>query len=401
MKILNVIFILLFLIFAISCKSNNEVLLNIADEAWAKYMEGDSKSAIKILENNFKKADRRFGYYFYHGFFTWEQGEDYREYASLALESLLLAYKYDPNVYEINDIIGRVYITIGEYVQAIPYLERALKFYSEKSEGSSPHWYLAEAYLHAGRLDDALKINTEAIEEFGFSYYFLQRGIILSHYDDFQILSDNISYVKKEETNNIIEYDDLQALIDDFDKLIGKDTTIEIEVPLDTGIRLFQLKALVDNFLIAREMESIRSILTELYHDFIFRLIQMGYTEPAYQLLEIWLLGSETTANWIFLGKGFISMLNSDWEKSIEMLKKAESINKNYETILYISFYYLLTEGFEKAFEYEALARSYLTHIKNIPRKKTINEFIEEYKNNWEFQMLLQKHYSILHSSTS
>ena len=396
-----ILFILLIFIILSSCKTDKEALINIAFEARTKYLEGDPKAAINIFEKNFKKADRRYGYYFYHGYFVWALGEDPREYATLALESFMQAYRFEPNSYEINDIIGTVLFTIDKFEQAIPYFERAYELYLPESEAPSPHWYLTEAYLHAGRLDDALKINTEAIEEFGFSYYFLQRGIILSYYDDFQVLSDNISYVKKEETNNIIDYDDLQALIDDFDKLIGKDTTIEIEVPLNTGVKLLQLKALIDGFLKAKEMETSRITLAEIHRDFTFRLIQMDYTEQAYQLLEIWLVGSEATANWCYMGIGYILMLNGAWEESLKMLDKAKSIRNNDEIMMYISFYYFFSGDFIKAFEYEALARSYLTHIKNIPRKKTINEFIEEYKNNWEFQMLLQKHYSILHSSKS
>jgi tetratricopeptide (TPR) repeat protein len=301
-------------------------------DALAKSQKKDYKAALEILEKKIRKIDRGYFYYFYHGFFTQEQ--NFEKYSSVALSDYLKAYKINPNTYDINSSIGFVYIVLKEYEQAIPYLERANELYSPESGAPPPYWDLAEAYLHVGRLEDAFEMNTKAIEESEYSWQYLQRGIILSQSGDLQALRGNYEIAKKIEPDNL-----------------------------------------------------------SLHRGYALRLVEMGYTEEAYQLYSDWIKGNESYYDWCYADMGYILMLNGNWDKSIEFLKKAETINNNdILTLQYLSFYYFFNGDYDAAYEYEAKARlqnepSGITHW-----KKTTDEFIEGYKNNWQFQKLLQLH---------
>jgi tetratricopeptide (TPR) repeat protein len=367
-------------------------LLNYVEEAWERAEEGDPSAAVKIMERNFRRADRGFGYYFFHGLFTRAQG--YQKYGSLALESFMRAYKIAPDIYEINDFIGSTLAGIGRYEEAIPFLERAFELHTPEIIFSLPYWFLAEAYLHVGKLEEAFKINAMAIEEDASPFNYLQRGIILSHFEDVQTLKDNIEIAGEMVTERSVHmelyFDAVKLAQEIMSRGIDINEITDIEVEL--GLELLRLRVLIENFEIARGMA--RNIeQSELHHKFAYRIIQMGFPEKAYQLYESWLVGSEAIADWIYFGMGYILMLNGDWEKSIEMLRKAESIYSDlHNTKLYLSFYYFFTGDLKRAFEYEALARSYLTHLTRIPRKRSADEFVRGYENNWEFQKLLERH---------
>jgi len=336
-KVLNICLVLLLLnaLLFSSCKMSKEQQEQIYLDALAKSQEKDYKAALEILETKIRKIDRGYLYYFYHGFFTEQQ--DFNKYASVALLDFLKAYKIKPNTYNINSSIGFVYIVMKEYEQAIPYLERANELYSPEGHAPPPYWDLAEAYRHVGRLEDALEMNTKAIEESEYSWQYLQRGLILSQLGDLQGLRDNYEIAKE----------------------LGPD-------------------------------------VLSLHRGYALGLVEMGYTEEAYQLYSDWIKGNESYFDWCYADMGYILMLNGIWDKSLEFLKEAEAINNNdILTLQYLSYYYFFNGDYDTAYEYESLAR-----LQNEPsgityHKKTTNEFIKGYKNNSQFQKLLNLHQGI------
>jgi tetratricopeptide (TPR) repeat protein len=300
-------------------------------EALAMANEEKYETALEILEKNIKKNNRDYIYYFYHGFFT--QQQDYKKYSSVALLDYLKAYKVNPDTYDINDVIGGAYIAIEEYEQAIPYLEKAYKLFLPGNGVPPPYWDLAEAYRHVGRLEDAIEMNTKAIEESEYSWQYFQRGVILSQFGNVQALDDNYTIAKTIEPDNLL-----------------------------------------------------------LDRDYALRLVEMGYTEKAFQLYTEWLKGNETYYDWCYADTGYIFMLSGDWDKSIEMLKKAESINNtSFLTMQYLSFYYFFKEEYNSAYDYESWSRLQKDPSGITYWRKSIDEFLEGYKKNWQFQKLIEK----------
>jgi tetratricopeptide (TPR) repeat protein len=160
---------------------------------------------------------------------------------------------------------------------------------------------------------------------------------------------------------------------------------------MQRGIILSQngdVDALTENYEIAISIEP-KDIFTR--NDYALRLIEMGYTEKAYQLYADWLQKKENAEDSCYAGMGYILMLNGEWEKSIEMLEKANSYDKpDILTHLYMSFFYFFTINFDKAYEYEAIYRLQFEPSGEVYRKTSIAEFIEGYKKNWQFQKLVQ-----------
>lgn len=317
-----------------SCKMDKEKQFEIYSQALEKANENDYDNALKILENNINKIDRKYFYYFYHGLFL--QQKSLLMYTHSALKDYHKAYKYNPNKFEINDMIGSAYNFLDEYEKAIPYLERAYELFSSTSGAIPPYWNLAEAYFHVGRIEEALEMNTKAIiEKNDFSWSYLQRGMILSY------------------INN-----DIHSMIENYEiaKLIEP-----------------------DNLLLDR--------------DYALGLIQLGYSEEAYQLYADWLIGNENYYDFCYADMGYILLLKKDWNKSIDMLKKAEKIdNTSLLTMQYLSFYYFFMKEYEKAYSYEAQARLNTDPSGVTYWRKSKNDFLEVYKNNWQFQKLLQQY---------
>jgi len=316
-----------------SCKMSKEQQKQIYLDALEKAREKDYQAALEIIEMNIRRIDKGYTYYFYHGFFI--QQQDHEKNSSIALFDFIKAYEFDSDTYDINSIIGFTYVSLEEYEQAIPYLERAYELFLPESEAPPPYWELAEAYRHVGRLDDALKINTKAINEGDYSWNYLQRGIILSQFGNVQALTENYEIAV-----TMIEEDNLLLLLS--------------------------------------------------HRDYALRLVEMDYTEKAYQLYDGWIKGNETYYDWCYADMGYILMLNGDWEGSIQMLKKAEIINNTSAlTLRYLSFYYFFREDYNTAYEYEARSRLQKEYLGIAHWKKSTDEFRKEYKNNWQFQKLL------------
>lgn len=336
-KQINYYFMLfLCLIILTSCKMDEEQLKQIYSTAIAKANEKDFEAAIDIIEKNIEKRDRGFVFYFYRGFF--KEQLDVNRNASIAINDYLKAYSIDPDRYVINSIIGDAYNTMDEYEKAIPFLERANELYVPESGAPSPYWALAEAYLHMGRLEEALEMNSKALEEGDYSWHYLQRGIILSMSGDVQSLVENYEIAK------------------------------EIEL-----------------------RENDESSLVTLNRDYALQLIKINYIDKAYQLYNDWLKGNEDYYEWCYADIGYIYLLKGELDKSIEMLKKAESIdNTQVFTLQYLSFYYYLKEDYDKAYGYEASSRTQKEPLGVIVYwKKSKDEFLEGYKTNWQFQKLL------------
>jgi tetratricopeptide (TPR) repeat protein len=325
----NKVILLIFMIVVLfSCKMDKEKQMEIFLRALEKAQENDYKAALEILEKNIKKRDRSYHYYFYHGSFI--ESQNYIKYSPLALEDYYKAYEINPNTFDINLFIGSAYVRIEEYDRAIPFLEKAYELYSPESDTPPPYWGLAEAYRHVGRLEDALEMNAKAIEESDYSWQYLQRGIILS-----QISGD--------------------------------------------------IRALTENYEIANKIE------LNLHNNrgYALRLIQMGYIENAYQLYNNWLIGNEKIYDWCYADMGYILMTKGDWKNSINLLKKAEAINnRDIFTLKYLSFYYFFCDDYNQAYSYEAQVRLEKEPIGVTYWKKSINEFLDGYKNDWQFQKL-------------
>jgi tetratricopeptide (TPR) repeat protein len=230
-------------------------------------------------------------------------------------------------------MIGTTYVTLGNYQDAIFYLEKANSLYQKDDEVPPPYWNLAEAYFKVGRNEDALKINTKALTVDGeYPWYYMQRGIILSQNGDDEVLTEN--YQKA-------------VLID----------------PKDISF----------------------------HKEYSLRLIEMGYQNKAYDLYNTW-LNENDRYHWCYAGIGYILMLEGDFVKSKDYLIEAERINNiDIPTLEYLSFYYFFTRDYEKAYEYDGSVRLETSSSDVIHWYKSTSEYIEGYKNNWQFERLLEK----------
>jgi tetratricopeptide (TPR) repeat protein len=316
----------------LSCERSKEQQEEIYLRALEIAGEGDYKTALEFIEKNIKASERKYTYYFYHGFFT--QGQDYKIYSALALDDFLKAYSLNQNTYDINEMIGSIYVMLAEYEKAIPYLEQAALLYSGSGDDvPPPYWYLAEAYFRLGKFEEALAMNSRAIEKNKYPWNYLQRGIILSHGGD--------------------------------------------------------IKALNEYYRIAREIDPGN---TGIIWDYALRLIELDYYKEAYGIYEE-LLEENNSYNWCYADMGYILMLCNRWDESIEKLKTSESMDNTYIQVLqYLSFYYFFTEDYERAFEYEGRARFEAAPSGTVYYRKSVEEFIEGYANIWQFQKLVKQH---------
>jgi tetratricopeptide (TPR) repeat protein len=106
------------------------------------------------------------------------------------LADLKKAYALKKDTFDINLVLGLAYAAISEYETAIPYLETAIDV--AKQGDDKPFFELANAYLKIGQLDDALDMNTKAIENNqSLADSYMQRGIILSQNGDTRLLDEN------------------------------------------------------------------------------------------------------------------------------------------------------------------------------------------------------------------
>ncbi|MCL2205652.1 MAG: tetratricopeptide repeat protein [Treponema sp.] len=278
-----------------SCRMDRERQMEYFLQALEKYQEWDFQAAIDILENNIRRIDRGYFFYFYRGFFT--QQQNFQMFMPLAMKDYHRAYEFNLDSFFVNNAIGFGYLVMGDYERAIPFLERAYELFSLESEAPSPYWSLAEAYFRVGRLEEALRVNARAIETRGDQWDYFQRGEILS-----QITGD---------INDLLEHYNIAREIapDDF----------------------------------------------ALQRDFALRLIRMGYIEKAYELYTEWLVGHEDFFDWCLADMAYIHMLKGNWDRSIELLKRAMRINNTQVlTLQYVSFYHFFRGDYNEAFHYEA-----------------------------------------------
>jgi tetratricopeptide (TPR) repeat protein len=312
-----------------SCKMSEEQRIEIYQEALTQARKKEYNNALAIIENKIRKIDRRYTYYFYHGFFI--QQRNFIKYSPIALEDYIKAYSFNPNTYSINDAIGSTYLYMKEYDQAIPYLEKAYALYDLESGAPPPYWNLAESYLHVGRLEEAIKMNVKALEENQEPWVYFQKGVILSELGNIQALKDNYQIAKQ---------------------------MIPSDIMLD--------------------------------RDYALQLIKINELEKASQLYDAWLKGQENWYDWCYADLGYISMLKGNWENSFELIQKAEKINNtNVLTLKYLSFYYYFIQDYDKAYEYESRTRLQTEASGRTNRKKSIDEFVEGYLGDWQFQKLL------------
>jgi len=316
----------------LSCRMSEERQREIILQAWTKADEGDFRAAIDILENNIRRVDRGYEFYFSRGHFIEQQ--NFPMFVSLALEDFHRAYRFEPDSFSINDAIAFGYFVMGEYERAISFWERAYELFPFESEAPSPYGRLAEVYLRVGRLEEALALNTRAIESEGEAWHYFQRGMILS------AITGNV--------NDLIEYYKIAH------------------------------EMLPDNLWLKR--------------DFSLQLIRMGYIELAYELYTEWLVGHEDFLDWFLADMGYIHMLKGNWDRSIDLLRRSMQIrNTSVLTLQYLSFYYFFTGNYNEAFGYESRSRLMLKPSGMAFGVRTIEEFKENYRNNWQFQKLLQR----------
>ncbi|MDR1106021.1 MAG: tetratricopeptide repeat protein [Treponema sp.] len=308
---------------------NEEQQREIYQEALIQAREKEYKNALGILEKRIRKIDRRYTYYLYHGIFT--QQQDLIKYSPIALEDYMKAYSFNPNTYSINDVIGCAYLYMKQYDQAILYLEKAYALYDPESGAPPPYWDLAESYLHVGRLEEAMEMNVEALEENPAPWVYFQKGVILSELGNIQALKDNYQIAKQMAPGDIM-----------------------------------------------------------LDRDYALQLIKINELEKASQLYDAWLKGQENYYDWCYADLGYISMLKGDWNNSFKLMQKAEKINNTTVlTLKYLSFYYFFVQDFNKDYEYESRTRLQTEPSGRTSRKKSVDEFVEGYKGDWQFQKLL------------
>ena len=316
-----------------SCGMSEERAREVFLQAIEKANEGDFKAAIAILEENIRRADRGFTFYFYRGLFT--QHQNFEMFTRSAMEDFYRAYRIEPNVSEVIWLIGLGYHLMGEYERAIPFLERAYELFTPESKELSVYSMLATAYFHVGRLEDALKMNARSMETKGDHWDYFHRGMILSGI---------------------------------------------------TG----DINDLIENYEIAREIAPDN---LWLQRDFALRLIRMGYIEKAYQLYTEWLVGQEDFFDFCYADMAYIHMLKGNWDRSIELLETALRLNNTQVlTLQYASFYHFFTGNYNEAFVYESRSRLMTEPSGRTYWVNSVEEFMENYRNNWQFQKLLQLH---------
>jgi len=316
-----------------SCRMSIERQYEIFLQAHAKADEGDFRAAIDILENNIRRIDRGFAFYFYRGLFT--ELKDFPRNMPLAMEDYRRAYRLSSNFWDINNQIGAGYLLMEKYEKAVPFLERAYELFPlEYDEMPLLYWRLARVYFRTGRLEDALRMNARAIELRGDHWDYFQQGEILS------------------------------AITGDVNELI-------------------------EHYKIARKIAPDN---LWLQRDFSLRLIRMGYIEKAYELYTEWLVEQEDFFVWSLADMGYIHMLKGNWDRSIELLRQSIQSRNEVLTVQYLSFYHFFTGNYEEAFLYEFRAR-FMVEPSGVRTfsVNSIEEFMENYRNNWQFQKLLQR----------
>jgi tetratricopeptide (TPR) repeat protein len=289
------------------------------------------KEALNIIETNIKGKDRDFAYYRFHGMYMYYTNE--KKYATRALEDFKKSYELKPDSFITNSLIGRCYLTMGDYPEALNFFENANELYEDDMNAPPIYYELAQAYLNCGRVEEALRVNALAIQkDTNYSWYYMQRGIILSQDGDKASLDNNYAIAIETDPNDI-----------------------------------------------------------NCHREYINRLIEMLYIDEAYNLC-VTLLENNNDYGWIYADEGYILMLKGELDKSKELLDKAEHINNTDEdTLIFLSFYYYVTNNFEKAYEYDAMSKLLHTDSDIVYWAKNQNDYAFHYKDNIYFKLLLNK----------
>jgi tetratricopeptide (TPR) repeat protein len=330
MKTIYAIMIIIFFCLS-SCKirRSRDELEGIYYKAQIEAEKENFKDALNIIETNIKGKNRDFAYYRFHGMYIYYENK--KNYATRALEDFKKSYELKSDSFITNSLIGRCYLTLGDYTEALNFLEKANELYKDDMNAPPIYYELAEAYLNCGKMEEALNINTQAIQrDSNYSWNYMQRGIILSQNGD-----------KNELTKN-------------YNEAIQKD-------PNEIGF----------------------------HKELINRYIEMNYCDDAYELC-ITLLKDNENYDWCYAYMGYILLLSGDFDKSFKLLEKALEINnKNSQTLKYLSFYYYFTDDLKKAWEYDMLA-SIEANI-DVPLFETQSEYLLKYKSDKYFILLHEK----------
>jgi tetratricopeptide (TPR) repeat protein len=254
--------------------------MEIYTRAQIEAEKGNLTEAINIIETGIKKNERDAAYYLFHGTYVYYQNPE--ENAQTALEEFKISYKSNQDNYINNMVIGMCYFTMKDYENAVSFYEKANSLYTEEQDAPPVYYELAESYFQNGQIEEALKINTLALEKDpNYSWNYMQRGIILSQDGNKNILFEN------------------------YRKAIEKDSS---------------------------ELE--------LHKEYIKRLIELKYYNDALEFCNE-LLEFNNSYDWCYSFLGLISMLDGNMDEGKNYLEKAFSINdKNIDTLSYLSFYY-------------------------------------------------------------
>jgi tetratricopeptide (TPR) repeat protein len=331
MKIILIILLAPCLILPLSCREDRVGIQEVIIEANENAMGNNFDAALKLLETKIKVGEREYLYYLYHGLYTYSKNP--LRYAELALRDYQMAYKYNSETYELNDIMGSAYLVQKNYQEALFYCDRAIKLYNKNMEGTlPPYWGLAESYLKTGEIEKAIEVNKMALDiDPNFSWSYMQKGIILSQNGDIDVLKEN--YLR----------------------------AIEID-PYDFS----------------------------LYREYGLRLIELGHDDVALNVYIEW-ANENANYNWCFADLGYIYMLQKNFGESIKYLKRAEElINTDELTLKYLSFYYFFRNEYQKSFEYDARKRLLRSADGRVYNFQIPNEYFDNYSDDWQFQRLLK-----------
>jgi len=290
-----------------------------------KYVE-----AIKLLETKIDKRNRKYSYYFFHGYYmlSIDNNNNSRE----ALTDFLSAYEYDSSKYLINYFIGYTYYLISDNDNAAIYLENACKLFVAEKDKPAPYRLLAEVYYDAGRFHDALVNNELALRsQKDDSYLLLQKGMILARLG------------KKEEL------------------AIGYSNATQVD-PQNKKIEYY----------------------------YIHCLLEIGNYTESKQLLEK-LLVDKSNEYQCNVELGYVEMVMNNYSKAIEYLNNGYALQSLDPLVLkYLAFYYYIIKDEENACNYFTTYRLITEDLERIDKITDIVEIERYFESDVLFTNLIE-----------